>query len=317
LQDAALWPPITVVIRSGTTEIALGTVVRADGWVVAKRTLVDGQADLNCSVTMTHTGRLFVPARIAAASVEHDLALVKLEGPEAQNLPLPNWAEAPVACGQLVASAISRTMEPLQFSVVGDVAREAPAEDTPQILVDVQPSPSEEPVIHGIPTFALTAEADGFRSAFKPGDILTAIDGIPTPTFAEYCEVVKRSLYARGENGEYDYSRPAPGSIAGEPVILTVRRDGKELPIRIIKVHSGGGSPLFWRLSPLSIRREGFPSVFPHDGRLRPEQCGSPVVDLAGRVVGINIARADSTRTFAIPADVVQKVVAELLESVN
>ena len=37
-------------------------------------------------------------------------------------------------------------------------------------------------------------------------------------------------------------------------------------------------------------------------------------LDLSGRVVGVNIARADETRTLAIPAEVVRRVVAELRE---
>lgn len=69
---------------------------------------------------------------------------------------------------------------------------------------------------------------------------------------------------------------------------------------------------LNWHSNPLSLRRESFPTVFAHDFRLRPEQCGGPVVDLSGNVVGLNIARADATRTLAIPADVLRMVIQEL-----
>lgn len=70
-------------------------------------------------------------------------------------------------------------------------------------------------------------------------------------------------------------------------------------------------SPL-WKWWPLSLRRNGFPNVFTHDGGIAPEQCGGPVVGRSGEIVGINIARADEIQTFAIPSDVVRKVVAEL-----
>ena len=63
---------------------------------------------------------------------------------------------------------------------------------------------------------------------------------------------------------------------------------------------------------PLSARASGFPDVFQHDSVIRPTDCGSPVVDLDGKVIGINIARAGRTETFAIPADVVKNVFEQL-----
>ena len=62
----------------------------------------------------------------------------------------------------------------------------------------------------------------------------------------------------------------------------------------------------------LSRRRSGFPQAFAHDAPLRPNDCGGPVVDLDGRVVGLNIARASRAHSLAIPADVVQRVVEEM-----
>ena len=51
----------------------------------------------------------------------------------------------------------------------------------------------------------------------------------------------------------------------------------------------------------LSVRRFGFPLAFQHDTVLRPSDCGGPVVDLDGRVVGFNIARAGRTESYALP----------------
>ena len=68
---------------------------------------------------------------------------------------------------------------------------------------------------------------------------------------------------------------------------------------------------------PLSLRNNGFPDVIQHDTVLKPSDCGSPVVDLDGKVIGINIARAGRTESYAIPADVVKKVVEELKPAGN
>jgi len=312
LEDTLLSSNSVVRILDGTKEIAMGVVVEADGWVLTKRTLIDGCKDLLCTLPVTFTGKLLVSARVVASSKEHDLALLKME--EAQGLPVAKWSSQPIAVGQLVTSLVGRAREPVQIAVVSaNVRPESPPATPPQLMVDVVRGPNGEAVIRGIPSFALTPEADSFRRSFKAGDIIKNVDGFQVSTFADYARATDQTVYATDNEGKPDYAKAAPGSYAGEPVIYTVERDGDEVSVRVTKVHASISSPLLWNLNPLSIRRDGFPATFSHDGRIRPEQCGGPVIDLAGNVIGINIARADSTRTLAIPADVAQQVVAELL----
>ena len=56
-----------------------------------------------------------------------------------------------------------------------------------------------------------------------------------------------------------------------------------------------------WR-GAVSHRRDDFPAAIQHDSVLRPNDCGGPVVDAAGNVIGINIARADRTASYALPS---------------
>jgi serine protease Do len=53
----------------------------------------------------------------------------------------------------------------------------------------------------------------------------------------------------------------------------------------------------------MSRRAVDFPIVIQHDSALRPEDCGGPLVDLSGKALGINIARAGRIASYAIPAD--------------
>lgn len=55
-------------------------------------------------------------------------------------------------------------------------------------------------------------------------------------------------------------------------------------------------------------------SVFQHDGAIEPHECGSPVVDLEGRVVGINLARFDRTAVWAMPVEEFSRRVRDLLQ---
>jgi S1-C subfamily serine protease len=69
----------------------------------------------------------------------------------------------------------------------------------------------------------------------------------------------------------------------------------------------------------LSDVRIGFTEVIQHDSILRPNQCGGPLVNLDGEVVGINTAKevlltGSQGLGFAIPAYMVRGVVDEILD---
>ena len=100
-----------------------------------------------------------------------------------------------------------------------------------------------------------------------------------------------------------------------------VERDGQEMTIDVVLAslaiiaqdgldraefqnHLGGE---------LSERRAGFPTALQHDTVLKPSDCGGPIVDLEGKVVGINIARAGRVESFAIPAGTIKTLLPDLL----
>jgi serine protease Do len=306
-----------VVVRDGVVEVAQGLAVDPDGWVVTKRTLVDGRADLNCRLFWTASGEVIVAAKVAALSAEHDLALLRLD-PAAvrkinpKGLIMPKWAEAQPRVGQFVAWA----GDSLRFAVVAAATgkEDVPYPDVAQLPLNVEEGPKGEPVVFP-EKISISAEMDPFRRLFRKGDVVTHLNGTPTPTFKVFVDVHMKQTYAVGADGKYDSDRPAKGSFAGEPVVVTVLRGGKPVPVRAAKVHSAISGPLTWFKAPKSLRRDGFPGVFAHDGWVKPEECGGPVLDREGRVVGLNIARADDARTLAIPADVLRKVVAEMRKS--
>src|SRR5439155_21464335 len=72
------------------------------------------------------------------------------------------------------------------------------------------------------------------------------------------------------------------------------------------------GNPQERMGSDLSNRRGGFPFILQHDTVLKPKDCGGPLVDLDGKVVGINIARAGRTESYAIPSEKVQALLEDL-----
>jgi serine protease Do len=61
----------------------------------------------------------------------------------------------------------------------------------------------------------------------------------------------------------------------------------------------------------LSGRRTGFPLVLQTDMVLDSRECGGPVVDLDGNVLGINIARAGRVETWVLPSEVILPLLPE------
>jgi len=64
--------------------------------------------------------------------------------------------------------------------------------------------------------------------------------------------------------------------------------------------------------SKLSDKRTGFPNILQHDSVLKPSDCGGPLVELDGKAVGINIARAGRVESYAIPSDTVLALLPDL-----
>jgi hypothetical protein len=52
----------------------------------------------------------------------------------------------------------------------------------------------------------------------------------------------------------------------------------------------------------ISQVRDGFPAVIQSDLVLNPEECGAPVIDVEGRVIGMAIARSGRVRSYVISA---------------
>ncbi|MCB9894738.1 MAG: PDZ domain-containing protein [Planctomycetes bacterium] len=104
----------------------------------------------------------------------------------------------------------------------------------------------------------------------------------------------------------------------GDTVGIVMLRDGKEtrLDVELAEEDApppppGGGRPNV--KGPINDRYTHLGKVIQHDGVTLPSQQGCPVFDLRGNLVGLNIARADRTRTFALTAKEVATILAELM----
>jgi S1-C subfamily serine protease len=145
-------------------------------------------------------------------------------------------------------------------------------------------------------------DGDDFRKLIRglinEGDIITHVEGEEVPDSTAYERELKKDTF-----------------IAGDFIQLSVRRDGvtSQVALPIQATNPGDSIIRFEGHADLSLRRYGLPAVIVHDTIVERRQCGGPVVDLEGRVVGVNIARFDRCSTLAIPPQRIQRLVHELL----
>ena len=61
----------------------------------------------------------------------------------------------------------------------------------------------------------------------------------------------------------------------------------------------------------------GFQRVIQHDTFLEPDECGGPVLDTGGRVIGINIARAGRVVSYLLPSTLVRAEVETMMSEIS
>ncbi|MBE2282525.1 MAG: trypsin-like peptidase domain-containing protein [Prosthecobacter sp.] len=290
-----LWPELLASARRATVEVlidgelaVLGTIIDPNGLVLTKR-----------SEIMTHSGgvlgkltcRLFDGREALASSVfdsqADDVAVLQLP---IRGLTSAPWRpQTQFLRGKIVVVPIP-----------GKEACETGAISADwMVKIESLPGEVELPVemrAQGVTLTDAVRDLDNdftklIRGTLKAGDVITHVDEEATPDLAAYEKQTRSGSF-----------------VVGEFLRLTVLRDSVSTQVSV---------PIDSRVTERSyvdhsLRLTGFPSVIIHDTIVGRRQCGGPMVDLDGTVVGVNIARFGRTSTFAIPPQRIQSWVREI-----
>ena len=273
----------TVRVRTDGRDTALGGIVGADGWVITKASRLPGE------ITCVLHDQRELEARIVGVDRDYDIALLKID---AQQLPTLKLELLPSPEIGAWLATVGSNRAPLGVGVLSVAARAIMHRSG--VLGVRFGENSEAPVI--VEVFEDTA---AFKAGLMPGDRILGINGESIGSRVTFIRRVR------------EYS-------PGDRIRLRLRRGDEELSLSVLLQ---GRRP--WRLptreefqnqlgSKLSQRRFGFPQALQHDTVLKPSDCGGPIVDLEGNVVGFNLARAGRTETYAIPTAALIEVVNEL-----
>jgi serine protease Do len=276
----------TVRVRCDDKDTALGTVVFADGYILTKASELKGR------VTVRMSDGTEQDAEIVAVHKPTDLALVKVD---TDNLhPVSFGSTKRVLVGNLIAAA-STGMGPQSAGIVSVIPRNLRGY-LGVFLARVDPDSGGAKV----DDIATDGAADG--AGIKKGDVI--------------CELNGKTI-----TGEQALRKLLETYKPGDEVRIKLQREGKEIEKKLML--GGPGTPPTSGPNrgdiqntlgnhKLSVRRTGFPTILQTDMILKPEQCGGPVVDLDGKVLGVSIARAGRVETWVLPSETITPLLADM-----
>lgn len=273
-----------VQVHSDGKPVALATVVSEDGYCLTKRSELSGDP---IRVRLPDD-RLF-PARVAAVDRENDLALLHIDADDVELTPVELTEMTPPVGGFLISAG--HRGRPIGIGVVG--VRPRPIAHTGRLGVILAGSDTGGALVRGVFPGS-GAEQAGIRQQ----DRIVAINGKQQSDRATVMSTL-HEMYP------------------GEVVRLTIEREGGELAVdaEMRDMSLLQESPNDARVNGRRNERlSGFEEAIQHDTVLAPEECGGPLLDSAGRVIGINIARAGRIVSYALPASVIRAELVGLLD---
>jgi serine protease Do len=266
--------------------VALGTVVDTNGLALTKASELK-KGKLTCWLAVEKE----VDAEVIGIDEEEDVALVQVR---AQGLKPIQWAAGEVSEGQwAITPGIAAT--PQAVGIISALPRRI---RPPRALIGVQfdfsgSAPKIQELLPG-----LGAE----KAGLKPGDLIVGLNHLTVTNREQVIEALREFR-------------------EGQTVKLRVRREEEEFnaEVRLMVPRSGQSASEQYpgrrqsrMAGEVSQRAEGFEQAIEHDSVLPPWLCGGPLVNLDGKAIGLNIARAGRVTTYALPARLVKRILDNL-----
>lgn len=277
----------TVLVKGDGKDLCLGVVVGEDGWILTKISELKGK--LVCKLK---DGKE-LEAKVVGAHEPTDLALLKIE---VKGLKPIEWTDSTVdPLGAWVASP-GLGNDPLAIGVVSVASRKMAGKAPPvRAAGGGYLGVSLDPDDAGAKVSSVLSGTPAEKAGVKVNDVILTVD---------------KSKVGDSESLIQLLQKYKPGDV----VALKVKRDDKEVELKATLAPRPSNRADFQnRLgSELSERRSGFPVILQHDSVLRARDCGGALVDLEGRVIGINVSRAGRTETYAIPSEAIKPLIPDL-----
>jgi S1-C subfamily serine protease len=137
------------------------------------------------------------------------------------------------------------------------------------------------------------------EAGLEPGDIILEADGIQVKSMEDLQEILGKK-----EPGDRLKLRTRRADEEQEREVELKKRES------IFEEEKTRNDAMSGRVSQ---RRSNFPRVLQTDLPLSVRSVGGPLLDLEGKCIGMNIARANRCETFAIPAKELREIIKDLM----
>ena len=277
----------TFVLRDAkkpSDPLAFATGIRADGWLLTKASEVGTAAELQCQIK----GQ-WIAAKVVRTWPDHDLALLKAD---AKDLPAVKWGErGALEVGTFITAAAPEGREPVAIGVVSVAVRNEQTKGRGFLGVQLESDDK------GLKIRDVVPKGPAQNSGLQKEDLILELDGKKPESVYTFTKLV--SDRKAGEKIKLKLQR---GEAVMEKEVALGDRGAATGPARSSndKMNSMG--------STISKRRTDFPAAMQTDLPLNATQCGGPVTDLDGNIVGIVIARSGRIETQVLPSETIREV---------
>ena len=274
-------------VISGGRPVSLATVVSTDGYLLTKRSELTGDP-----IRVRLSDNRIYPGRVAAVRRNSDLALIRIQG-DVPLVPVDFVDRTPPIASFLLS--VGRKGRTIGVGVLGVPARRVSHRAV--LGVQLQDDGAGRAVVAEVKKNS-GAEAAGI----EPGDLIVAVNDRPETNHQGVRQILGGMF--PGERVRLKVLRPT--DLAG---LQTLQMNAKMRDLGRVEESENDT-----RVNgPRNERQSGFELVFQHDTVLDPDQCGGPVINSRGDVIGINIARAGRVMSYALPSSLVMKEVVSML----
>jgi serine protease Do len=288
----------TARIQSDGKDAALGLIVTKTGHILTKG------SELRGVITVKLQDGTSYDAEYVGYHKPTDLALLKID---ADDLVPGKLAPGKTAEPGSWVAVTGITSEPIAVGIISSGPRklygeESRIENANKGYIGIRFESAAEDGKVVIAEVVKGAAAD--KGGLKAGDVILEVAGVKLKNRESLPELLDN--YKPGDKVTVLVARKKKGEDEPEELSFKLTLSPRSEMSRGDMQNVFGGE--------LSGRRAGFPTVIQHDTIVLPRDCGGPLVDLEGRIVGLNIARAGRVETWALPAEVINPVLKELKE---
>lgn len=276
-----------VRVYSGKRHIAMGMVVLRDGHIVTKASEVEVRDDIRVQLS----NGVYYDAKKIDSDRENDLAILKIP---ATGLSTISWSEVQPELGSFLITP-DRNGSVIALGTYS--VRPRSTNFGEQAFLGVQPVTAGR----GVRIMDVKPGAASYTAGLRNDDVIYKLNKSPITDVASLVKAIRGQR--PGDRVDIDYYRG--GKTRSTTATLAGYKVSGERAARFKMMNRLGAVP--------SRRSDNFPSVFQHDTPLFPEQCGGPIFDLDGRLVGVNIARRGRAASMAIPGNHVRTIVEKML----